>query len=280
MTGCSTMSSADARLAAAAEVRSCSDGQLVARMRAGDVLAWGEFAARFRTPVEAFARRIGIPSWEWEVCITEVLDDEAMRLASPAVELPTNLGAYLTRASYHRYLRLKRARACRERNYTEASGDFAGERVVGTLCSEHAVRACDGAMTLSHAGSSDEGESPADVVGRLARAIEAKLTEEEQLVLAWVGQGVPHRQIAEWLGSGYDATTKRIWRLCRRVREAVPRHLEQFSGVERREVERFFRRAGESACAPGNVPAGSLTSEATQRDGRGRGPARVGDMAG
>ncbi|HYD54284.1 MAG TPA: hypothetical protein VEA99_16735 [Gemmatimonadaceae bacterium] len=230
------------RRTAASEIRSLPDAQLVTRMRAGQPMAWGEFAARFRPALEAFARRAGIPGGDWGVCITEVLDDEALRLAAPEAALPAHLGAYLVRATYHRYLRLKRSRSCRARHYENASDEFDGEWVVGALCSEHAVRASAGTWADRLDPALEEG--PHGTVGRLAHAIDTDLTEVERLLLGWVAQGVSHRQIAEWLGVGYDAVTKRIWRLCRRIRGSLPRHVERFDDGERREVERFFRRAG------------------------------------
>jgi hypothetical protein len=221
-----------------------SDPELLTRMGGGDVAAWGEFSQRFRPAMEAFARRVGIPVWDWGVCITEVLDDEALRLAGPSVARPEHCSAYLVRAMYHRYLRLKRARDCQERHYSAASDDFGGERVVGVLCSEHAVRASEGLL-----GELDGDGIAYGAVAALGRAIEAELSEEERLIVAWLGQGVAHRQIADWLGTTYDATTKRIWRLCRRIRDTMPRHVARFNADDRREVERFFRRAAPAASA-------------------------------
>ena len=42
----------------------------------------------------------------------------------------------------------------------------------------------------------------------------------------------------------YDAATKRIWRLCRKLRAAAVRHGERLGGEERAAVDRFLRRAG------------------------------------
>ena len=257
------------RRSTAAEVRVVSDAQLVALMRAGQAIAWGEFAARFHPVLEAFARRAGIPASDWSVCVTEVLDDEALRLATPEASLPTNLGGYLVRAVHHRYLRLKRSRACRDRHYLLASDDFVGERVVGALCSEHMVRASQDGTELAL----DDGSEGA--VGRLACAIGTDLTAEERLILGWVSQRVSHRQIAEWLGVGYDAATKRIWRLCRRVRGALPRHLEPLAADDRREIERFFRRAGTplTAADSGRGGAARLAAQEVESiDVRSRGP--------
>lgn len=217
------------------EPADASHTALIEAMRRGDRVAWGSFAAHFRPLLEAYARKARIPRWEWPVCITEVLDDEALRLSRPDTELPVNLGAYLVRAVHHRYLRLKRSMACRDRNYDAASDEHAGEWVVRTACSEEALRLSAGpeAREVPLSGS----------LRRLASELRAGLTRQEETILIWVSEGVSHRQIAEWLGTSYDASTKRIWRLCRKLRMRAAERAAEYSVIERREVERFLRRA-------------------------------------
>ena len=78
----------------------------------------------------------------------------------------------------------------------------------------------------------------------LSAAIREMTTDEERLLLTWLAERVSHRMIATWLGVSYDAATKRIWRLCRKLRAAAVRHVGALAPEERAEVERFFRRAG------------------------------------
>jgi DNA-directed RNA polymerase specialized sigma24 family protein len=212
-------------------LRALSDAGLVDAMRVGDELAWGEFVDRFRPLLEHFARRTGIPRWEWDACVTEVLEDEALKLASTRQPvLPASLGAYLVRAVRNRHLRLKRAAARRDRRYASA-------RDTGnSLCSESTVRASEGL-----AGDQTVGAS---TLARLAAILRDELSEDELLLLTWRSAGVPHRQVAEWLGISYDAAAKRVARLAQRLRALVRLLAEGFPPEERLELQRFFRRVG------------------------------------
>jgi hypothetical protein len=225
-----------ARSPAARRVKALSNEALVQAMRDGDELAWGEFDDRFRPLLESFARRTGVPRWEWDACITDVLDDEALKFVSRSAPLPTNLGAYLVRAVHNRRLRLRRAALLREQYHTAAS-DAVGiaERVVVALCSESSVRASAGP---------EVAVSPMVSAGlaRLARILQAELSRDELLLLTWRGAGVPLRQVSTWLGISYDAAAKRTLRLCHRLRGVARLRVGDFPPEERQEVDRFFRR--------------------------------------
>jgi hypothetical protein len=245
-----------ARGAGVRRVRALSDELLVQAMRDGDELAWGEFDDRFRPLLEDFARRTGIPRWEWSSCVTEVLDDEALKFATRQAPLPKNLGAYLVRAVHNRRLRLKRAALVGDRYYAAASHAVGlAEHVVVALCSESTIRASAGPEVAT------EGAAPVHVssgLARLARILEAELSEDELLLLTWRSAGVPLRQISTWLGIGYDAAAKRAMRLCHRLRAIARLRVESFPPEERRELNRFFRR----------VDAMSAVSGADQRGTR------------
>lgn len=217
-------------------VPALDDRDLLSAMRGGNHDACAEFVQRFRPTLEAYARKTRIPTWEWDTCITEVLIDESMRFATRDAEMPTNLAAYLIKAVYNRYLRVKRTSHCRDRYYTAASVSNSGEWVIPTLCSESALR--------NSAGPDSAGEPMAEPLRLLASHLGDQLSAQEAAILGWVGQGVSHRQIAKWLGVSYDAATKRIWRLTRRMRAAAAREAERYDGEERTVIERFLRRAG------------------------------------
>ena len=59
-------------------------------------------------------------------------------------------------------------------------------------------------------------------------------------MLAWVGEAVPHRTIADWLGITRDAAKKRIARLCRRLRSLTDDIRQQLSPNERRDFDFLF----------------------------------------
>jgi DNA-directed RNA polymerase specialized sigma24 family protein len=233
------------RSAAVRRLRALSDAVLVDAMRAGDELAWGEFVDRFRPLLEHFAQRTGIPRWEWDTCIAEVLADEALKLASTRqLALPASLGAYLVRAVRNRHLRLKRAAARRDRHYASASDASAAgsaRQIVASLCSESAIRASEGPASDETGASSG--------LARLAATLREELSEDELLLLTWRGAGVPHRQAAEWLGITYDAAAKRVARISQRLRAIAQLRAATFPSEEQPELERFFRRVGVTPAA-------------------------------
>lgn len=214
----------------------CSDAALVDALRAHHPTACAEFFARFRPLLERAARRMGIPRWEWPTCVTDVLSDAALWFLRRSDAAPRALGAYLVRAVRHRYIRLKRDAARRAQRAADLAHDRGGEVVVVSACSEFARRAS--------AGPAEETPSPSAALSRLAHELRATLTAQERTILAWLSDGASHREIAAWLGARYDATTKRIWRLCRRLRTVATDRVARCSDAERHELARFFRRAG------------------------------------
>ncbi len=199
-----------------------------------------EFFARFRPLLERRARQMRIPSWEWPTCVADVLSDEVLRLLRGSGDVPRAIGAYLVRCVHHRYLRLTRDTIRREQRDAAAAHDSGGESVVTALCSEEARRASVGL---------DAGDEPSvsAALHRLAHELCDSLTTQELAIVEWLGDGASHREITTRLGASYDATTKRIWRLCHRLRTDAARRVTSYPDDDRHEVARFFRRAGFSA---------------------------------
>jgi hypothetical protein len=226
-----------------------ADAALLADMRDDQhARAWMTFQRRFRPILEANARRLRIPSQHWPVCIAEVLDDEAMRLSSGVSAQPLDLPAYLVRASQHRYLRLKRAESSRSRAHDAASDPIGEEHVVSSTCSQASLEASIGV-------DASVGDS-AGGLARLANDLLAPLSNDDRLILTWLGQRIPHRSIADWLGMSYGACTKRVWRLCRRLRDRACMIAERYEGDERRDVERLLRRV--APVAPVNAKSRAM----------------------
>lgn len=228
-----------------AHVRVLSDAALVDAMREGTPEAWDEFDARFRPLLERYASRVGIPRWEWSTCITEVLDDEALRMVERVREMPQHLSAYLVRAVHNRHLALKRAALRRARRYAAAAeGLDEPERILRLLVSEHTRRACDPPRVA------EETISEASAIVRFAQLLSERLTENERQMLAWVAEGVPQRVVAEWLGINHEAAKKRIVRLCRRMRIAAAEMSGALPADVRREVDRLINRASATSHSP------------------------------
>jgi hypothetical protein len=220
-------------------VRALDDQALVAAMREASDWAFGEFLARFRPLLVQYAEG-RIPSELHAECIDEVLEDEALRLVNPRAIVPTQLRAYLVGAVRKRHLALKRSHARRRRRHEDAAydayvaSDSGTTPVVRSVCAESTIAASYGA------GVAERHEPTA--LEQLAMAMTAELDAETIRLLTWIGRAVPHRTIAEWLGKSYDATTKQIWRLCRRLERAAPQHAAALPPDVQRELERFFRR--------------------------------------
>lgn len=209
--------------------RALGDAALAAALATGDDAVWGEFDARFRPLLEAYVRRIGVPSAWRTRCVDDVLADEAMRLSEGA-RPPERFGAYLVRAAYHAFLKCRREDARRLARHAAAADDTA--------------EATDGPERDAVAAVA--GDLPPALAG-LVRALTGRLTDAERQLLAWVGEQVPRRQIAAWLGDDYEATRKRIQRLARRLQGAGRQYAATRPPAERHELERFFRRAGRVA---------------------------------
>jgi hypothetical protein len=219
-------------------VRALGDRALIDAMRAGDEWAFGEFLARFRPLLVDFAGG-RIPSAFFPECIDEVLEDEALKLSDARSIVPTQMRAYLVGAVRKRHLALHRSSMRRQRWYEEAAGSGSctsdgREPVVRSACSESSLAASCGPDTRETAAPT--------ALEQLAMAMSGELDADARRILIWLGRSVPHRQIAAWLNRSYDATTKQIWRLCRRLERAAPTYAATLSPAAQHELERFFRR--------------------------------------
>lgn len=213
-----------------------SDASLVDSMRRGDHAALRAFVNRFGPLLEAHARKTRIPKWEWGSCVTELLNDEAMRIASSTTSPPANLSAYLMRAVTNRHLYVKRSGSSRDRRYRGAAEDIRGETIVPSSCSEFSLRAATGPHAPALACSA--------VLQELVIALRRGLSIEDDTILSWLADGAPNRLIAEWLGITQAAAAKRTWRLRQRLREKAVEWATAGDAEHRKQFERFLQRAG------------------------------------
>jgi DNA-directed RNA polymerase specialized sigma24 family protein len=159
-----------------------------------------------------------------------------MRLCLPTTPLPRSLVAYLAASFRKRSLNsvrdLRRRRQLVESCAVDAGGST--ERVIPSAVSESAVRASYG----------PRAESPtlSPAIERLALELEGGLSPDERRLVGWLGQRVPQREIAAWLGTTHGALRVRVTRLRARLRDAAFRHTNRLDGDERTELDRFFRR--------------------------------------
>lgn len=246
-------------------VRALDDAALLEAMRAGEPAAWAEFMSRFGPLLDGVARRVGVPEWEVAACVADVLDDEALRLTGARATTPANLGGYLARVLFHHWLKSKRGAARRARWHAEALRlvpDATTDGVVRALCSSHALRVSEGVV---------EDGVATGALARLAALLTQDLAEDDLQLLAWSGEGVPRRQMAEWLGVGYEAARKRLLRLAHRLREVAAAREQELSPADRREIARVLRRAAAPIPRPhaargGGQPGRDAAREETAHD--------------
>jgi RNA polymerase sigma factor (sigma-70 family) len=239
-----------------------TDAVLVAAMRRGERGAFHEFFARFAPLIMALARANRLPSTDLTERVTEFLDDAAMRLILASTSVPRTLAAYLAASFRKRVRNTARDQRCREtlreRYATDAGGGT--ERAVFNASSEDAIR--------TSFGPAWERVPLSPAVERLARAIEQGLSDDERLLLAWLGARVPQRQIAAWLGVSHGALRVRVTRLRARLRDAALRYAYRLDGADRRELDRFFRRIDIAAPAASAAPPSPATVSASPPAGK------------
>ena len=216
-------------------MRALGDSALIKEMRAGRREAWSEFDARFRPMLETYAIKTRLHRSEWDVCVVAVLDDAAIRLMEPGVEIPASVQGYLVRAAHNRRLLLRRGQRRRDDAIERRAGDLSVEGVMRSLCSAAALRESEDPLA-------DDDHRMRIALDHFVTLVERELDVDERHILGWVGEGVPRRQIAEWLGAGYEAVRKRILRIGVRVRRRVPFLLHELAPDDRRMMELLLKR--------------------------------------
>ena len=183
------------------------------------------------------ARQLGTPADERAELVTTVLDDFVLHVQSGAV-VPYDVARYLVAAVRNR-IRTRhrdrtRVRALHERAYSTSASS--GQRIVAESHSEFSLRSAQPA--------DDTGGALATAVAKLAEWSALMLRPEELVLMIGVSRHVPLRDVAKQLGISYAAARVRVHRLRERFRTLVLQHVASLEPQEKREVERFLRRAG------------------------------------
>jgi RNA polymerase sigma factor (sigma-70 family) len=205
-------------------------------MRRGDNQAFEEFFRRFHSSLVDEARRLGVqPALRIEAA-TDCLHDAIMALTHVTKAPPTSLAGYLVVSLRHDVMNGRRDQRTRMSRNERAVREtpITNESVVSETYSEGSLRASYGPEV--------EEINLAPPLERLASALDEGLTEEERHLLACLGQWVPQRLIAEWLGITYGALRVRVLRLRARLREAAMKYAGNLDDEEQRVLNRFFRR--------------------------------------
>lgn len=220
-----------------ASTRYPTSARLVAAIHRGEEAAITEFFLLYAPLLRDQARRMSVAPDQRDEVVTTLLDDVVLHLMEHQIA-PRHLTRYLVAALRNRAR--NRHRDLRRRDATRASayGQLAvsGEMVVAECHSQYGLRT---------SGTSD-ADVPAPVsasIASLAERAARELTREEMSMLISVGRHVPLREIAEQLGVTYGAARVRLHRLRERFRTLAIEYVAKLRMDERRELERFFRRA-------------------------------------
>ena len=211
-----------------------SDGELLERLLAGDARAAAEVYARYVPLLSRLARARWVEPTERRELVLDLVADVVLRLMRGDLRAPRSLGGYLVTALRRRLIdRHRRASAQPEVVALE-------EERGGAMAAEAARRARD----------AGDGDDASLALTALARHLESYLDETDRRVVLWLGERIPQRVIAEWLGVGHGALRMRVARLRDRLREIARTYVATLDGDARAEVAAFFRRAA----APGRIP--------------------------
>jgi hypothetical protein len=215
-----------------------SPASFIAAIRRGDTGALRALFLFYAPLLRDQARQLGAPVDERAALVTTVLDDFVLH-AQDAGVVPHDVARYLVAAVRNRvrnhHRGITRARALDERAY--ATLDEAGQRIVAECHSEYG-------LWCARAPDADPAPGIGAAIARLARWSALTLTAEELALMVGVSRHVPLRDLATQAGITYGAARVRVHRLRERFRKLVLQHVEKLDAEERREVERFLRRAG------------------------------------
>jgi DNA-directed RNA polymerase specialized sigma24 family protein len=219
--------------------------RLLAAIHRGDERAIAELFLLYVPLLRDQARRMSIPPDERDEFVTTVLDDVVLHLIESRIA-PRHLTRYLVAALRNRarnHHRDSGRRVATQDGAYVAQGP-ALERIVAECHSEYGLRA---ALPIDGAESPLLRSSMSGLAERCAR----DLTNEEMTMMVGVGRHVPLRDVAEQLGVTYGTARVRLHRLRERFRKLAIEYMEALKSEERREIERFFRRAEVRLTEPG-----------------------------
>jgi RNA polymerase sigma factor (sigma-70 family) len=238
-----------------------SFASFIAALRRADRVALREAYVCYMPLLRDRARRLNVPPDECDELAGTVLADVLMHLQETDVP-PRDLVRYLVGALRNRIRNAHRGRRraldTQERAY--AIPDRAGQRVVAECHSEYALRASGAAADTDHGAA----ESLHSAIQKLAAWSAQALTDAEATLMIGLSHHVPLRELAEQSGISYGAARVRVHRLRERFQKLARQHVASLGDDERREMQRFFRRAGITLHEPAARPAAARTP--TRRD--------------
>jgi DNA-directed RNA polymerase specialized sigma24 family protein len=214
-----------------------TSARLLAAIHRGEEGAIRELFLLYAPLLRDQARLMGIDPGHRHEVVTTLLDDIVLHLMENALA-PRHLARYLVAAlrnrarNYHR--ETHRRRSTQEDAYADVGS--VRQRIVAESHSSYGIRA-------SLSGDDDGTLQLRSGIAKLAQKSASELNAEEMTMMVAVGRHVPLRDIAEQLGISYGAARVRLHRLRERFRKLASQFMMTLRPEEKREVERFFRRA-------------------------------------
>jgi len=224
-----------------------SQASFVAAIHRGETLALRQLFLFYAPLLRDQARKMSVPEDERDELVTTLLDDVVLRLQDVDVP-PRELSRYLVGALRNRARNHHRDRKRRTQNSEHAYSEHGAAR-------ERIVAECHSAYGLQQARGPEDVDHPAlrSATEKLAEQSALALTDDEQELMVGVSRHIPLRELAVQAGVSYGAIRVRLHRLRERMVKLAIRHITTLDPPERREIVRFFRRAGVSLDAAGDA---------------------------
>ena len=183
------------------------------------------------------ARRMSIPPDERDEFVTTLLDDVVLHLIEHQLT-PRHLARYFVAAlrnrARNRHRNLERRLIARDRASFQLPET--SERIVAESHSDYGLR-----VAMPNDAEASLPVSAA-IVG-LAEKSATELNRDDMIMMIAVGRHMPLRDIANQLGISYGAARVRLHRLRARFGKLAVEYVQTLKSDEKREIERFFRRA-------------------------------------
>lgn len=214
-----------------------TSARLLIAIHSGEEAAITELFLLYAPLLRDQARRLGIDPEERAEVVTTLLDDVVLHLMDKALS-PKHLARYLVASLRNRARRHHRDARRRHTTQGDAYGEVgpARERIVAEAHSEYGLRASLPPDTMNPLPLRS-------AIAKLAKRSAHALTHEEMIMMVGVGRHVPVRDMADQLGISYGAARVRLHRLRERFGKLAAEYTANLKPDEKREIERFFRRA-------------------------------------
>jgi DNA-directed RNA polymerase specialized sigma24 family protein len=183
------------------------------------------------------AKKMSVPVGERDHLVDTLLDDIVIHLVEVEIP-PRELTSYIVTSLRNRvrtgHRDTNRDHQTDESAYAEYGDSM--ERIVAECHSEYGIRA-------SLPSDSDVRTPLRSAIKKLAEKSASELSRDELILMIGIGRHIPLRELADQLGLSHGAARVRLSRLRERFIRLAIQYIGTLERSEKREIERFFRRA-------------------------------------